>query len=702
MKTKIVLAFTCLFAALVPRVQAKDISILIYASEKSPCQTYSSAISAEVKNIFSQHDDYSNGTVEVTWSAMNPGSYAFMEGYHHPGYQAGNIALLNNHYDFVILIDDDDNAAKYEEYHFEGIYQFSKKVLATGAIPLVLRPYMTSSLLQHGATEESLTEITYRVANGCGIGVVPAGEALAAAGLSAGQVTVDEFDYLIASCIFSRITFLNAKSSNYIPPGGVDKSVLGDSVLAIINNHLNTDQYTGAYNRKGNIQLRMLPESDLPDNEVGYIYSGTSTEDGFSAQLQSLISNHSSPAHTPLVSKIATTQYIDQSVFDAAKPTLGDPNNYDNFHILYARDFEIAATDILAYLGTGSAPAQPHLSCFAYDKQEAYTSLPPMDALAKNIKSRAYYLMSWFDSYPGWQGIAFHLAGARMYEENPAVHPYKDEQHLSDPYSMLAATLMHTCATGFKPNYSGSDASMESAVEIADEAARQLAYLSENGTDVPDSNLRITAAAIPVMIPGYGYSATLTATGGIPPYTWTISEGDSLPAGIVLASNGVLSGILSSSAATADKTFVFRVQDATGAIWKMPCKVRISNKGAFGNWMAVNSSLSGEAAAAAADPDNDGLPNLLEYALNLDPSTASTAIEFTSKTAGTVTVRHQKNTKATEMTVFLQGNSNLIADNWIAIATTSATNLLPDTEWCEADIDVSTTPQYFLRIKVAQ
>ena len=41
---------------------------------------------------------------------------------------------------------------------------------------------------------------------------------------------------------------------------------------------------------------------------------------------------------------------------------------------------------------------------------------------------------------------------------------------------------------------------------------------------------------------GQSYNATLAATGGISPYTWTVPSGTSLPAGLTLSSSGVLSG----------------------------------------------------------------------------------------------------------------------------------------------------------------
>lgn len=81
-----------------------------------------------------------------------------------------------------------------------------------------------------------------------------------------------------------------------------------------------------------------------------------------------------------------------------------------------------------------------------------------------------------------------------------------------------------------------------------------------SGTTSVTNSLKITSP--PLLgsgIVGAAYSATLVATGGTTPYTWTISAG-SLPAGLSLSSAGLLSGM-----PTAPGTFDFtvKVTDAT-------------------------------------------------------------------------------------------------------------------------------------------
>lgn len=54
--------------------------------------------------------------------------------------------------------------------------------------------------------------------------------------------------------------------------------------------------------------------------------------------------------------------------------------------------------------------------------------------------------------------------------------------------------------------------------------------------------LKITTTSLPTSSPGIFYSATLAATGGFPPYSWTITQG-ALPSGLTLnATSGLISG----------------------------------------------------------------------------------------------------------------------------------------------------------------
>ena len=77
---------------------------------------------------------------------------------------------------------------------------------------------------------------------------------------------------------------------------------------------------------------------------------------------------------------------------------------------------------------------------------------------------------------------------------------------------------------------------------------------SGGGSSSPPASLTISASSLPAASQGVLYSEFLTATGGTPPYTWSVIAG-SLPPGITLSSTGELLGV-----ATSGGSFTFTVQ----------------------------------------------------------------------------------------------------------------------------------------------
>jgi hypothetical protein len=70
-----------------------------------------------------------------------------------------------------------------------------------------------------------------------------------------------------------------------------------------------------------------------------------------------------------------------------------------------------------------------------------------------------------------------------------------------------------------------------------------------------------TSSPLPAATLGSAYSQTLTATGGSPPYTWSVTSG-ALPAGLTLASVGMISG---TPTAAGSFSFAVQVKDSAAA-----------------------------------------------------------------------------------------------------------------------------------------
>jgi hypothetical protein len=80
--------------------------------------------------------------------------------------------------------------------------------------------------------------------------------------------------------------------------------------------------------------------------------------------------------------------------------------------------------------------------------------------------------------------------------------------------------------------------------------------------------LQITTASLPNGVVGVAYSNQLAATGGYPPYSWSLAAGSAaLPANLNLGNNGVISGVPATNG-----TFNFLVQVYDGYTYPYPTK----------------------------------------------------------------------------------------------------------------------------------
>ena len=103
-----------------------------------------------------------------------------------------------------------------------------------------------------------------------------------------------------------------------------------------------------------------------------------------------------------------------------------------------------------------------------------------------------------------------------------------------------------------------------------------------------------------------------------------------------------------------------------------------------------------------ADPDGDGIVNLLEYALGLDPNSANATTGITSdSTTAEFSIIYQRNKEATDLNFIIEGQDNLTPNDWPA-ATVTETILSTDgnIETVKATIQLGDNTRYFLRLRV--
>jgi hypothetical protein len=91
--------------------------------------------------------------------------------------------------------------------------------------------------------------------------------------------------------------------------------------------------------------------------------------------------------------------------------------------------------------------------------------------------------------------------------------------------------------------------------------------VSLSGTGAAATSLGVsTFPTLPSATQNAAYQAILTAVGGVPPYTWALASGSTLPSGLSLSSAGTISGSLASTVATGNYSFTAEATDSNSSL----------------------------------------------------------------------------------------------------------------------------------------
>jgi len=97
----------------------------------------------------------------------------------------------------------------------------------------------------------------------------------------------------------------------------------------------------------------------------------------------------------------------------------------------------------------------------------------------------------------------------------------------------------------------GTQGTSQITVKVTDSANPAQTASANLSITVTSGTLTITTTTVPSGIVGTAYTTTLEAIGGTTPYAWTLTNGTTLPAGLNLAANGVISGTPTATATNA-------------------------------------------------------------------------------------------------------------------------------------------------------
>lgn len=129
-----------------------------------------------------------------------------------------------------------------------------------------------------------------------------------------------------------------------------------------------------------------------------------------------------------------------------------------------------------------------------------------------------------------------------------------------------------------------------------------------------------------------------------------------------------------------------------------------AQRSAFENWLGSYPGLTGDAALEMADPDGDGVPNLMEYALNLNPMVVDVnhLPQSAPEENATFVFTYRRNVAATELTYQVQATETLSSGNWIDVASQKMAQIDPQTEMWGATLELADGQTVCVRLIITQ
>ena len=125
----------------------------------------------------------------------------------------------------------------------------------------------------------------------------------------------------------------------------------------------------------------------------------------------------------------------------------------------------------------------------------------------------------------------------------------------------LPSGLSLSAATGMITGMPTAVGTSTFALQVTDSASTPGSATASLSITIQAAVLAVNTTSLPAGTAGVAYSTTLTATGGVTPYSWSVLTGN-LPLGLSLSTAGVISG---APTTTGTSTFTVRVGDAESA-----------------------------------------------------------------------------------------------------------------------------------------
>ena len=173
--------------------------------------------------------------------------YTLMSWFYWPNTRTNTLALLRDKWDYVVMMDDPYVLSAFPEYCLEGVLAISREARSAGSQPILVMPWSSTN-----TPLATFGEMAYRVGDGAGIPVAPAGYAWNAVGEAlrdAGTRPTPRGAYVTAATVYSRLFDRNATNSTFVPDGAsvADRDALANAAFATVRSEATNSHYSGVY-----------------------------------------------------------------------------------------------------------------------------------------------------------------------------------------------------------------------------------------------------------------------------------------------------------------------------------------------------------------------------------------------------------------------------------------------------------------------
>ena len=346
-----------------------------------------------------------------------------MSWFYWPDTHAATLALLANNWNYVVMVDDPYVASTFPEYHLEGVMRISQEARKIGAQPISVMTWSSGS-----TAVSKFGEMAYRVGDGAGVSVAPAGYAwnnLSTELKDTGTRPTARGAYVTAATVFSRIFNRSAKLSSFVPAGMTvaDRDALADVALLTVQAEAAKTQYSGTVRRPTHFATPLVK-----NRSVRYADWNSSTEDGISGRFSTCFSNLRTSVSQPYSSGYQSFPTVPE-VIDFCHSRFydyADPTQWRNYGTFDFQDKNGARSMVVGM-----------------DRVMWPNGFPEQPTGAVNVGD---YFMN-----RGTFFVPIRVLWARIQEAQPQIPFQSDGHHMSSPVLNGVAAMMVTLLTGRCP-----------------------------------------------------------------------------------------------------------------------------------------------------------------------------------------------------------------------------------------------------------